>query len=129
MKKDDGQFVARVRVDKSRLIATPFVVEDTLYAYSAAGTLSAYKTAGVIERSAETEAVAEETPSEDAVAPETEATATQDGTDEPPATGAVSEEQSSTGKAASADTSEEAQDPERRSGPRPSLRSSEWLFP
>jgi hypothetical protein len=44
--KEDGQFVARVRVDSSALIASPFAVHDKLFAYSSAGTLSAFKPEG-----------------------------------------------------------------------------------
>lgn len=43
MRRDDGEIVARVRVDKSRIIAPPFVENDTLFAYSSDGTLGAYR--------------------------------------------------------------------------------------
>lgn len=43
MRRDDGEIVARVRVDKSRIIAAPFVEHDTLFAYSSDGTLGAYR--------------------------------------------------------------------------------------
>ncbi len=43
MSKEDGRFVARVRVDDSAIIAPPIVEGDILYVVSEAGTLAAYK--------------------------------------------------------------------------------------
>jgi outer membrane protein assembly factor BamB len=50
LSKEDGQFMARVRIDKSALIAAPFSVSGKLYAYSSAGTLGAYHVTGTLDR-------------------------------------------------------------------------------
>ncbi len=42
MDREDGTLVGRIRLDSSQIITTPFVVGDTLYAYSSKGTLSAF---------------------------------------------------------------------------------------
>ncbi len=44
MDRTDGSLVGRVRVDKSKIIAAPFVVDDMLFVYSSDGELSAYQT-------------------------------------------------------------------------------------
>jgi outer membrane protein assembly factor BamB len=41
--RDDGKLVGRVEVDGNRIIAPPFVANNTLFAYSSEGTLSAYR--------------------------------------------------------------------------------------
>ncbi len=40
--REDGSLVGRTRLDKSKIITTPFVIGNTLYAYSSKGTLSAF---------------------------------------------------------------------------------------
>ena len=42
LNREDGTQAGRVRLDKSQILTTPFVVNDTLYAYSTDGTLAAY---------------------------------------------------------------------------------------
>ena len=41
LRRDDGQFVARVRIDSDGLLAPPIVQRGTLYAYGRGGTLAA----------------------------------------------------------------------------------------
>lgn len=42
LRREDGQFAARVRLDKTRIIAPPVARDGTLYAYSAGGVLGAF---------------------------------------------------------------------------------------
>jgi outer membrane protein assembly factor BamB len=42
LRREDGQFAARVQVDKSRLIAPPIVIGGQLLVYSSGGTLATY---------------------------------------------------------------------------------------
>jgi outer membrane protein assembly factor BamB len=44
IRRSDGQFAARVRVDESRIIAPPVAEGGTVYAYTSAGTLAAFLT-------------------------------------------------------------------------------------
>lgn len=43
MNSEDGSLAGRVRLDNSRILTTPFVIDDTLYAYSSDGKLAAFK--------------------------------------------------------------------------------------
>ncbi len=43
MRKEDGQFAARIRVDRSPIIVAPLAREGTLFALSASGQLGAYR--------------------------------------------------------------------------------------
>ncbi len=42
LNREDGSLVGRIRLDKSQILTTPFVIGDTLYSYSSKGTLAAY---------------------------------------------------------------------------------------
>lgn len=44
LRRSDGQFAARARVDESRIIAPPVAEGGSIYAYSSAGTLAAFVT-------------------------------------------------------------------------------------
>jgi outer membrane protein assembly factor BamB len=68
MRRDDGKFVARVQVDDSRIIAPPFVSDETLFALGSDGVLGAYRLPGP---EAETEPESEPE-SETELEPETE---------------------------------------------------------
>jgi hypothetical protein len=173
LNKEDGQFVARVRVDSSALIASPFTVDDTLFAYSSAGTLSAFKPQGKLAAPAE-EATAEDETSDkesaeretattgqdkddaeskpdgsatdkggaeesaksasDASSDDKSSTTTGDGSETP-----AKSETSTTESAQPADSGDAATaksesgptptEPPKRRGPRPSMRSPDWLYP
>lgn len=43
LNREDGSMLGRIRLDDSQIIAAPFVADDTLFAYSSDGVLSAFR--------------------------------------------------------------------------------------